>query len=225
MVIVVGNVKSDNFLFLTLAVFLEVREDEATISDGVLPFGGEVLNTTIDECLGLYPISVGKLERYALADGEVTGFVTTATHDHANHIVGTFRRTVVSLGDASVAMTITLVELGLSPRVFVGYFVDAIFTSLVCSLTIEEGHDLRGEDGAQGVAHTEPFVDAAGGTRYEVGLESRLALVGSLLRCHRGRTCGLPNELPVEKEFVFKSFPILKGCVLHRALSGEKLGK
>lgn len=225
MVIVVSDVKGYDFLFLTLAVFLEVREDEATISDGVLPFGGEVLNTTIDEGLGLYPVAVSKLERNTLPDGEVTGFVTTATHDHANHIVGTFRRTVVSLGDASVAMTITLVELGLSPRIFVGYFVDAIFTSLVGSLTIEEGYDLRGEDGAQGVAHTEPFVDAAGGTRYEVGLESRLALVGSLLRCHRGRTCGLPYELPVEKEFIFQSFPILKGSVLHRALGGEKLGK
>ena len=86
-ILVVGNIESNDILFLSVFLFNE-GEDEATVF-GIGIFHFEFLLASVDDELFLTTFAVGHDESDAVAFLIISGIEGACTHHHAQHVEGT----------------------------------------------------------------------------------------------------------------------------------------
>ena len=217
MVVVIGDVESDNFLFL-LTLILNEGKDEAAIGN-TCRFHGELLLAPVDERLVGHFVAIRHLETQVLPLAKVGGIEGTSAEYHAEHIEDALLGAVLLIEDESLVVLEALLELdAIGGRIAVPHLVNVVAFPLESSLAVVEWFELGSDIGEKGIAHHEELVGAlvaAGDEMATVGLLPLIGGVGDIQVCRSGLH---PDEFPVEIELIVQVLAALESFVLEGAL-------
>ena len=170
---VVGDIESDDFLFLAIRILYK-REDYAFVSNaGALHL--EVFAATIDERDVLNLVPVGHRHPQLLAFLHIVHIEGTRPHQQAHHIIEALRAVVGLLCHFAGSVAIALAKMRLATGIAVPHLIHIIATALVCSFLVVSRSHVLGDDALHRVSHHEEAVQARTGSSDEMSLVGRLA--------------------------------------------------
>ena len=219
---VVGDVERDHFLFLSLLIFHEGKDEAAVFGFAFLHFKGFFAPVYQRLFFHLPAIDHGEVD--FLSHLVIGSIERTGAEHHTEHVIDAEAGLLFGVADFVAVGFEAQFHVVLASAIAVPGFVHRVAVSFEGSLPVVVGDEFLVHDADERVAQHEKAVGHAVSARDEVALVGVAALVIRAFDAHVGAAHRDPNEFPVEIELVGQVFAGGEGQVFCRALRLESRG-